>query len=101
MTDCKIDIDRYPTTLQGGYYDGARLIGTQNEGESAEYYTPNSHGVVTYRYNKDEERLDASFDPERSVPSEQSVAEYIHETRETVGYDELSTWAKRKLQSVD
>lgn len=100
MTDSRIDIDRYPTALRAGYYDGSKLIGTLDDGDAAEYYNPNSHGIVTYRYNEDEQRLDAAFDPERSLRCARTVADYIRETHETVGYDELSDWATEKLHSV-
>lgn len=95
------DLSSYPVELKGGYYDGAMLIGTRNEGRCAEYYNPSSHGVVQYRYIPSKGVLEADFDPERSLQSGKTVVDHIRDTEtRNEGYDELSPWAREKLKST-
>lgn len=95
-------IEQYPNRLRGGYYDGARLIGTLNNGAIAEYYNPGSHGIVRYEYNTEKQQLEAEFNPERSLNKDESVVDHIRRvtSRSDSGYDRLSEWA-RKQTDVD
>lgn len=94
-----ITIERYPDELRGGYYDGAKLIGTVQEGKAAEYYNPTTHGVVRYKYDPENERLTADFDPERRLPDYRSVREYIDRMLEgRTGFESLSPWARSVLE---
>ncbi len=94
-----ITIEHYPDELHGGYYDGAKLIGTVQEGRAAEYYTPSSHGIVRYGYDPENQRLTADFDPERRLPDYRSIREYIERSIERGnGFESLSPWAQSILE---
>lgn len=89
------DITDYPVELRGGYYDGAKLIGTREEGRVAEYYNPSSHGIVEYAYDPDNSQLSANYDPERPLPEYQTIREYVERAERVKGsYESLSDWAE-------
>lgn len=91
-------IDDYPAELRGGYYDGAKLVGTREDGAIAHYYNPSSHGVVEYAFDPEHRRLTAGFDPEHRLRSSRTVREYVERVERTEGeYDALSAWARERL----
>lgn len=88
-------LDQFPRTLKGGYYDGARLVGVRTGGRDADYYNPESHGLVTYYYNEEKGRLDRDGDPEQTLPADQSIGNYVAtEMEQWETYEALSEWVK-------
>lgn len=94
-------IDDYPTELRGGYYDGAKLIGTRDDGAVAEYYNPSSHGIVEYAFDPENGRLTADFNPEQRLRRTHTVCDYIRRVERTGGeYDAFSAWARERLDEL-
>jgi hypothetical protein len=96
-----VTIEQYPDQLLGGYYDGARLVGTLDDGTTAEYYNPSSHGIVQYEYNVENNQLEAEFNPERSLSEKTSVVDHIQrvESKSGGGYNQLSRWARKQIDA--
>lgn len=96
-----ISIEQYPDRLSGGYYDGARLLGTLDDGTIAEYYNPNSYGIVQYEYNTKKQQLEAEFNPERFLAEDRSIVDHIQRvtSRSDGGYDRLSKWARKQIEN--
>jgi hypothetical protein len=94
-------IEQYPDRLSGGYYDGAKLIGTLGDGTIAEYYNPNSHGVVRYEYNTEKQHLEAEFNPERPLAEDKAGVDHIQRvmSRPDGGYNRLSEWAHKQIEA--
>lgn len=80
----------FPVRLRGGYLDGARLVGVEED--TALYYDRVARSLVRYRHDPEDELLQLDRGGERTLPRDTAVGTYLRLHGDEL--DGLSAWGR-------